>query len=570
VRGCTVRNSAWSAAFAFCVWSASLPHSFAQGFDPPDTAYGTGANVPEPDGWRALPRVERHRAFLPVSVDLTPRMPPVGNQGTSQTCTAWAAAYAARSFYAGALEGRDLEDPASQVSPNYVFDLARGQNLCEGGTNFTSVISVLRKGALSLADYPFSPECAPPADPDVVTHATDFRVTGAHRVDPKNLDDVKGQLAKSNPVAFRFRDTTAFKRHRGSGVFQEPEFDNATATWHALTLVGYDDEKQAVRAMNSWGKGWGDKGFAWIGYDTFKARAGDAFVIDPVLPQSAVVASNAPPSNANAPALTPAVQPPNTVQPANAAAPLPQVPVIQTARRNPPDEAAPPKQLPPPVSDRPSLADLSKLSCSKVEVASQSGLNRLSGFVASEGDYERVRQIAAAVPSTQLGDIVIAPWPQCETLQTLSKALATTDRPSITAEPGTALGAGDVLRLAVTAPNYPSYLYIVYIQANGSVLSLAEPTGIVPQPTMPHRMLIFGDGREGRATFTVSPPFGREMVVALASKSPLFDKPLPPEQVERDFLTTLRRALLSKPTPNSPDREVAAAVLALRTQEKRP
>jgi hypothetical protein len=60
------------------------------------------------------------------------------------------------------------------------------------------------------------------------------------------------------------------------------------------------------------------------------------------------------------------------------------------------------------------------------------------------------------------------------------------------------------------------------------------------------------------------------MVIALASKSPLFDKPLPPEQVERDFLTTLRRALLSKPTPNSPDREVTAAVLALRTQEKRP
>jgi hypothetical protein len=265
------------------------------------------------------------------------------------------------------------------------------------------------------------------------------------------------------------------------------------------------------------------------------------------------------------------VQPPDTVQPANAATPLPQVPVVQTARRNPADEAAPPKPPPsPPLASRPSLADLSKLSCSRVDVASQSGINRLSGFVASDSDYERVRQIAAAVPSTQLGDIVVAPWPQCETLQTLSKALAAPDRPGITVEPGTELRAGDVLRLAVTSPGYPGYLYIMYIQANGSVLSLAEPTGIVPQPTMPHRTLIFGDGREGRATFTVSPPFGREMVIALASKSPLFDKPLPAEEFERDFLTTLRRALLVKPTPNSPDRDVAAAVLALRTQEKKP
>jgi C1A family cysteine protease len=37
-----------------------------------------------------------------------------------------------------------------------------------------------------------------------------------------------------------------------------------------MLIVGYDDHhgSGAVRIQNSWGTRWGDKGFAWVTYDT--------------------------------------------------------------------------------------------------------------------------------------------------------------------------------------------------------------------------------------------------------------------------------------------------------------
>ncbi len=47
--------------------------------DPPDTKYSTGWLPNDPEVERGLPMVEHHRAFLPERVDLSSRMPPVGD-----------------------------------------------------------------------------------------------------------------------------------------------------------------------------------------------------------------------------------------------------------------------------------------------------------------------------------------------------------------------------------------------------------------------------------------------------------------------------------------------------------
>ena len=72
--------------------------------DPPDTVYSTGGLANDPQVERGLPIIEHHRAFLPEQVDLSSRMPAVGDQGRLGSCTAWATAYAARSYYTEALE----------------------------------------------------------------------------------------------------------------------------------------------------------------------------------------------------------------------------------------------------------------------------------------------------------------------------------------------------------------------------------------------------------------------------------------------------------------------------------
>jgi hypothetical protein len=36
---------------------------------------------------------------------------------------------------------------------------------------------------------------------------------------------------------------------------------------HAVALVGYSDARQAFLLRNSWGEGWGNKGYAWLPYE---------------------------------------------------------------------------------------------------------------------------------------------------------------------------------------------------------------------------------------------------------------------------------------------------------------
>ncbi len=80
------------------------------------------------------------------------------------------------------------------------------------GRASTTSSKYLRRGALSLADYAYSDACVPPAPPQLVARAHDFRVRGLNRVDISRPDDAKGQLARSTPVLISFYASTAFHK----------------------------------------------------------------------------------------------------------------------------------------------------------------------------------------------------------------------------------------------------------------------------------------------------------------------------------------------------------------------
>jgi hypothetical protein len=530
--------------------------------DPPDTEYSTGWLPNDPEVERGLPTVERHRAFLPERVDLSSRMPPVGDQGGLGSCSAWATAYAARSYYTETLEHRDIKEPTNLPSPNYVFHLARGGGRVCQGSSFDDVVKVLRRGALSLAEYAYSDACVPPAPPQLVARAHDFRVRGLNRVDTSRPDDAKGQLARSTPVIIAFYASTAFINFRGTATFTEAAIprNEKKGGWHAMTLVGYDERRQAFRLINSWSPRWGDHGYAWISYDLLRTHIRGAYTLDigPVTPRPSPPPSP-PPGPTPPPSPPPGPTPPPSPPPGPVPPPSP-----------PPGPVPPPSPPPGPVPPQPilHLADLRTLACAHVNVEARGDQTVLSGYVASDDDLNRVRSIAASVPNTVVGNVIVAPWPQCEALQTLQKPLLIADRPTIDIGPNTDLHSGDLLKIQIRSPAQISYLYVSYIQADGSVLHLVQPNALVPQPTLPRQTLEFGSGTDGQPKFTVSPPFGREMIIAIASRSPLFDHELAAQQTERDYLSDLRRALLYKPDPSMPDRELAATITTLKTSAR--
>ncbi len=583
-------------------------------FDPPDTEYSTGAIEMDAADVATFPTAPQFRAFLPVSVDLSFRMPAVRSQGKANSCVAWATAYAARSYYTAALENRDVELSENLPSPNFVYALARQiskYEACHKGSSFKSTLAVLKKGALSLAQYPYSDaDCDTAPPPQVVATANDFRVRDAHVINVARLDDVKGALARSNPVYIEFNYDNAFDKHRGEGVFTNAVAVPKADSWHAMTLVGYDERMQAFRLINSWGSGWGDHGYAWISYEVFSKRVRFAATLDVAASRPKIANLRPqPPAPAPAPRPAPAPAPRVDITPPPAPYPSPQpfrrpppAPNVSPPAPNPPPvtDVNPPgpgprpfrRPLPPPIVDvsppapvpvpqpgpspgplpspevMPGLAALDSLSCAKVIVQRRGQQDVLEGFVGSAADLAFVNRIVATVPNTVVGNVEVAPWPQCEVLQTLERPLAAADAAQIDTGPSAFARAGDTLRIAVQPPSQITFLYVSYVQADGSVIHLVQPTGLVPQPTLPGETLIFGDGAQGRDRFTVNAPFGREMIIAVSSRSPLFDARLPLQQTEREYLTALRRALAYKVDASMPDREVSASVKTIVTRSR--
>jgi hypothetical protein len=572
--------------------------------DPAGKHHPTGAVREDPAAKARTPMEGEFRAFLPPSVDLSSRMPPPGDQGDAGTCTGFALVYGIRSYYASTLEGRDLSDTRNLPSPGYIMSFIKGY----GNASFMDVVDLLRKGTVSVADYPYTENGKPPPTRDIIARAHDFQVRGLRRVNYNRLDDIKGQLARGNPVAVILWTDDAFQNYSG-GTFNAR--GRATDDWHSIVVVGYDDRRQAFRLMNSWGNDWGDHGFMWLSYDLVKIRVDDAGVLDvappkrlptpppprPAPPPPKLVQPVPPPAPPPPPPKlvqpvpppAPPPPPPKLVQPVPPPAPPPPPPKLvqpvpppappppppKVVQLEPPPQPAPPPQPPVPAPVPPSpapapdaFAFLQNLSCGRVNVDTQGDSYVLSGFVGSDDELSQVKQAAAAIPNTVMGDILLAPWPQCEAMLTLDAPLAAADQPVIGINASRELHEGDPLPITVQSPSQISYLYVSYIQADGSVVNLVQPGGLVPKPTLPGTVLTFGDGREGRAKFTVSPPFGREMIIALASRSPLFDQPLPKQQHEREYLSALRRALIYKPSPDLPDREVTAAMKTLETHAR--
>src|SRR5581483_748594 len=188
------------------------------------------------------------------------------------------------------------------------------------------------------------------------------------------------------------------------------------------------------------------------------------------------------------------------------------------------------------------------------------------GFVGSESDLGKLVQ--SAKHAGVRVEVAVRPWPQCETLLTFKEAFAEPGGPQLRLRGDKReYRKGDPLIIELTTPPLPSYVYLVYVQASGGVVYLIQPKSLAPTPMPPSRTIVLGDGSAGGPKFTIDKPYGDEMIVAVASLSPLFDEGRPSPEIERDFLTAFRKALLVRPTADAAKRKVSGAWIALTSKE---
>ena len=242
-------------------------------------------------GYRyAAPRVgtrtfESTRQQLPPRVDLRPFMTPVEDQGQTMSCAANAVAGA----YEYLVKRHLAEDEAYDVSRMFIYYNGRAIDGYEGqddGSVIGSLIESLKQqGACSEETWPFEPEQVnEEPSPEAYDEAAGFLVEDAALVGT-STDEWRKALADGYPIVFGISLYESFDKQRKPGVVPMPsprEASRESHGGHAMLAVGYSDADRVFIVRNSWGEGWGDRGYCYIPYDYLcneKYNGGDSWII---------------------------------------------------------------------------------------------------------------------------------------------------------------------------------------------------------------------------------------------------------------------------------------------------
>lgn len=224
---------------------------------------------------------------LPRSVDMADRMPPAGNQGKQSSCVAWAVGYACKSYQEKYEENSSYWNSGA-INNNAVFSPAfiynQINNGVDGGSLFVDALNVLsQQGAVKWADMPYNErDYLTRPNNDIKTKAKKYKIDFWRRVNFADIKEVKAQLNAGFPVIIGAMIDQGFVNNGRNNSGQDFVWTSASGErlgGHAMLVVGYDDNKNAFKILNSWGQHWGNRGYCWISYSFFPNTVREAYVM---------------------------------------------------------------------------------------------------------------------------------------------------------------------------------------------------------------------------------------------------------------------------------------------------
>ena len=209
---------------------------------------------------------------LPTKVNLTPKCPPVFDQGEIGSCTANA--------IGAAIEFNRIRQRLRQFMPSRLFiyynERAMENTIKEdsGAMIRDGIKSVAHQGVCQETMWPYDPSPFPP-NPHLTKKPTRscYREALKHtavryqRIS-RNLSQMKGCLASGYPFVLGFTVYDSFESDEvtRTGKVPMPLPREHVLGGHAVLAVGYDDRQNYFRMRNSWGRKWGMKGYFTMPY----------------------------------------------------------------------------------------------------------------------------------------------------------------------------------------------------------------------------------------------------------------------------------------------------------------
>ena len=90
-----------------------------------------------------------------------------------------------------------------------------------------------------------------------------------YRAVEQSIEQLKAALIQGFPVVFGFTVYESFESDdvAKTGLMPMPKDGEKILGGHAVAVVGFDDSKKLFTIRNSWGSGWGDKGYFFMPYE---------------------------------------------------------------------------------------------------------------------------------------------------------------------------------------------------------------------------------------------------------------------------------------------------------------
>lgn len=220
---------------------------------------------------------------LKKNVDLSSLMPPPGDQSPLGSCWSFAGIYAMRSFLDNEkripnyfLTTSGEADYSKIYSPEFNYNLEKGNvDDCQFSRYSDIMLQKALKetGCIKYSMFPYTKQCNNQPHDTLKSRAKENLKKNYVVQKIKTLPALKRVLSDGMPAIISLRmddffplsaNMKADPSNKFSPVWSE--FHNFIERYHAMVVVGYNDTAQAIKVMNSWGPGWGNKGYAWISY----------------------------------------------------------------------------------------------------------------------------------------------------------------------------------------------------------------------------------------------------------------------------------------------------------------
>lgn len=227
-------------------------------------------------------------------------------------------------------------------------------------------------------------------------------------------------------------------------------------------------------------------------------------------------------------------------------------------------ETAPAAALPTPVEPpSPAVPDLSALrtalaefQCAELEVAvGKDQRVAISGLTAGDTDPDSLALLAqdyvtgqrAAVEIERASPALCEPLTLIGALRTSNAGLAAPVSIRLEGGAGTVFNGGQDLVFDVAAPDFPAHLQVDYFTADGDVIHLLPNPLEVSGRVDAGAVRRLGERGAGGRFWSIGPPYGHELIVVIASPTPLFAAPRPEAEPASSYLPALKQALDAAP-----------------------